>query len=80
MYVGPTFSTSTERSEDQASYLLQSTVDISITKHKYAILDVCQRLPASVLVQFAQNLNIPPERIRTINADVAMVEEKYYQV
>ena len=61
-------------------HLLRSTVDISITKHKYAILDVCQRLPASILVQFAQNLNVPPERVRTINADSTLIEEKYYQV
>ena len=76
---GPALSTSTERSEDH-SYLLNAVVDISVTKHKYVILDVCQRLPASVLAQLAQSLNVPEEKIREISTDFMMVEEKYYQV
>ncbi|CAI8010036.1 hypothetical protein GBAR_LOCUS6666 [Geodia barretti] len=78
----PTLSStsSTERSDDH--HLLNSIIDMSLIKHKYAILDVCQRLPPSVSVMndFAQRLNIPLDRVRQITNDSTMQEERYYQM
>ena len=62
------------------SILFLIVVDISVTKHKYAILDVCQRLPAGILSHFAQRLNVPPEKVREISDKFPMMEERYYQV
>jgi hypothetical protein len=62
------------------SRLRKQIVDISVTKHKYAILDICQRLPASILSHFAQRLNVPLDKVREISANFSMKEERYYQV
>ena len=55
---------------------------MSLMKHKYAILDVCQRLPptVSVMNDFAQRLNVPQDKVRQITNDSTMQEERYYQV
>jgi hypothetical protein len=55
---------------------------MSLMKHKYAILDVCQRLPptVSVMNDFAQRLNVPQDKVRQITNDSTMQEERYYQM
>ena len=75
---GPTLSSSSsERLDD---HLLSSTIDVSVVKHKYALLDVCQRLPASAMTDFSQRLGLPLEKVRQITSDFTMQEERYYQV
>ena len=49
-------------------------------KHKFVMLDVCQRLPASAMTDFARRLSIPHEKVQQINNDFVMQEERYYQV
>ena len=53
---------------------------MSLTSHKYAILDICQRLPAGILPYLAQKLDISQETVREISANFPMTEETYYQV
>ena len=61
-------------------HLLNSSIDISLTNHKYVLLDVCQRLPARSLSRIAQKLRLSQEKIREITLCYSMVEERYYQV
>lgn len=78
--LGHDLSTSTDHLRDHSQQLLNATIDISVTRHKYAILDICQRLPAHILSHFAQRLNVPVEKLRKISVDYSMIEERYYQV
>ena len=56
------------------------TVDISVMKHKFVLLDVSQRLPSSTMNEFARRLSVSHERVQQINTDFKRLEERYYQV
>ena len=62
------------------SHFLRQSINISTAKHKFALLDISQRLPAHSLVPFAQQLCIPVETVREVCVKYSGVEERYYQV
>ena len=52
-------------------------IDLSNRVHKYAILDICQRMSSDVWEQFANALLLPSTVIDKLRAEAA-VEERYY--
>ena len=60
--------------------ILQSPIDLRNRTHKFAILDVSQRLRANKWQQLARKLEIPNETIQQLKRTESVTEECYYQV
>lgn len=60
--------------------ILQSPIDLRNQMHKFAILDISQRLRANKWQQLARKLEIPNETIQQLKRTESVTEECYYQV
>ena len=60
--------------------ILQSPIDLRNRMHKFAILDISQRLRANKWQQLARKLEIPNETILQLKRTESVTEECYYQV
>ena len=60
--------------------ILQSPIDLRNRMHKFAILDISQRLRANKWQQLARKLGIPNETIQQLKRTESVTEECYYQV
>ena len=60
--------------------ILQTSIDLRNRIHKFAILDISQRLRANKWQQLARKLEIPNETIQQLKRTEIVTEECYYQV
>ena len=60
--------------------ILQTSIDLRNRIHKFAILDISQRLRANKWQQLARKLEIPNQTIQQLKSTENVTEECYYQV
>ena len=62
-----------------AESTLRQPVNLNLKPHKYAILDVCQRLHSSSFHTICDQLHLPRDSVCEILARETLTEEQYYR-